>query len=177
MKGWRLKKNLLRKCTPVVSAQLLFLGARFSHSRLRTQNPPLVGILPTLLGVKTKSKKKFLLQMHPRGVGPVAFFRGAILAWEATFISQGSTSSKLGRGSTAPKWLPWRRACMDAPVENLLHWFCGLDVIWCFFSKNMMVLNNRRWHHWLQNKNSLVSKGCLVWSFYASTVKWLYKTI
>ena len=97
------KKNLLRKCTPVVSAQLLFLGARFSHSRLRAQNPPLVGILPTLLGVKTKSKKKFLLQMHPRGVGPIAFFRGAILAWEATFLSQGSTSSKLGRGSTAPK--------------------------------------------------------------------------
>ena len=55
----------------------------------------------------------------------------------------------------ASKWPPWHRACMDVYVGNLLHWFYSLDVIWCFFSKNLMFLNNGRWHHWLLNKNGI----------------------
>ena len=63
-----------------------FLGHDFclgTHSRLGAQKPPLVQILPSRLGVKTKNKtKRSWLQMHPNGVGPVAFFLwGHILAW------------------------------------------------------------------------------------------------
>ena len=48
-----------------------------THSCLGAQKPPLVRILLSHLGVKTKNKtKRYLSQMHPNGVGPVAFFGG-----------------------------------------------------------------------------------------------------
>ena len=140
--GWRLKtkqKGLDHKCTPMVSVLLLTFGG--TYSRLGAQKSLLVGILPSHSRVKTKNKtKRSWSQMHPNGVGPVAFFWGTILA---------------RLGVTAPKWPPWHRVCMNVSVGNLLHWFYSLDVIWCFFSKNLMFLNNRLWHHWRLNKNSI----------------------
>ena len=53
-------------------------GGTFS---LGAQKPPLVRILPSHSGVKTKNKmKRSLSQMHPNGVDPVAFFWGTFVA-------------------------------------------------------------------------------------------------
>ena len=57
-----------------------FWGTIFAwgkHSCLGAQKPLLVQILPSYLGVKTKNKtKRSLSQMHPDGVGHVAFLWG-----------------------------------------------------------------------------------------------------
>ena len=89
--GWRLKtkqKGLDHKCSPMVLVLLLFLGG--THSRLGAQKPLLVRILPSHLVVKTKNKtKRSWSQMHPNGVGPVAYL------WGDTF-SLGGTKTSFG---------------------------------------------------------------------------------
>ena len=55
--------------------------AWWAHSRLGTQKPSLVRILLLHSRVKTKKKKRSSSQMHPSGIGPVAFFSGTIFTW------------------------------------------------------------------------------------------------
>ena len=83
-----------------------------THSRLGHKNILWNGFCPHIWGWRLKTKRS-LSQMHPYGIGPVAFFWGAILARLRGHISCLEV--------TAPKWPPWRRACMDISVENWLH--------------------------------------------------------
>ena len=90
------KKSSLKMHPSGIGPVAFFWGTIFAwgtHSHLGAQIPPLVQILPSHSGVKTKNKtKRFLSQMHSNGVGPVAFFWGTILTClgGSTFFLRGS---------------------------------------------------------------------------------------
>ena len=101
----------------MASVLLLSFGEQFSlgehtlawrtHSRLGAQKPPLVRILPSHSGLKTKNKtKRSLSQMHHNGAGPVAFFWGTILA-----RLRGPHFSLGGHGPETTPMLPGLHRC------------------------------------------------------------------
>ena len=77
-------KSLFWKCTPVASVLLLSFWARFllgDTFSLGGTKTSFGTDFASHLGVKTKNKtKRSWSQMHPNGVGLVAFFWGTILA-------------------------------------------------------------------------------------------------
>ena len=116
----------------MASVLLLSLGHDFclgTHSCLGAQ-PPLVRILPSHLRVKTKNKtKRSWSQMHPNGVGPVAFFWGTILArlGGAQFSLGGAQFSLGGRGPEMTPVAPGLHGCLCRKFTALVLWFrCNL---------------------------------------------------
>ena len=73
----------------MMSVLLLSFGG--THSRWGAQKPLLIRILPSHLVVKNKNKtKRSGSQMHPNGVGPIAFLWGDTFSLGGTKISFGT---------------------------------------------------------------------------------------